>query len=85
MGYLERADISSFCIFPCLAPINHLLFPVQEQVSIPILLAYLPASDINPSVFMRALIISLVNGIGIILLPDALMAMAEVPPTPSPI
>ncbi|KAI6036938.1 hypothetical protein BKA83DRAFT_1135268 [Pisolithus microcarpus] len=57
----------------------------DDQLPIPILPAYLPAPDINPSIFMRALIISPAKDLDTVRLHAALTAMAEVPATPYPI
>ncbi|KAI6123989.1 hypothetical protein EDD16DRAFT_590672 [Pisolithus croceorrhizus] len=57
----------------------------DDQLPIPILPAYLPAPDINPSIFMRALIFSPAKDLDIVRLHAALTAMAEVPPTLYPV
>ncbi|KAI6138564.1 hypothetical protein BKA82DRAFT_4235714 [Pisolithus tinctorius] len=55
-----------------------------DELPIPMLPAYYPP-DINPSIFIRALIISPAKDLDIVRLRAALTAMAEVPPTPYPV
>lgn len=57
----------------------------EDELPIPMLPAYLPAPDINPSIFIHALIISPAKDLDIVRLRAALTAMAEVPPTPYPV